>query len=85
MNVSSCLKSNLTENYHMFILFGRVIPYLVNGLLFGGIPPYLLHITCFKWDELDKGRLHRIKQLGKIGQGWYSNGTEDLVLLLPNI
>ena len=47
MNVSRCLKSDLTENQHMFILFGRVIPYLVNGLLFRGIPPYLLHITSF--------------------------------------
>ena len=78
------MKSDLTDNQHMFILFGRVIPYLVNGLLFGGIPPYLLHITSFRLDEFNKGKLHRIKQLGK--SAWVnSNGTEDLMLLLPKI
>ena len=31
------------DSLHIF--FGRVVPYLVQGLLFGGIPPYLLHVT----------------------------------------
>ena len=31
------------DSLHIFI--GRVLPYLVHGLLFGGIPPYIIHVT----------------------------------------
>ena len=27
------------------LFFGRVLPYLVQGLLYGGLPPYIVHIT----------------------------------------
>ena len=46
-NTPSCLDSaghNLTDA----VLLVKVLPFLVNGLLYGGIPPYVIHISNSK-------------------------------------
>ena len=43
MNTSACVPQASDVTLHL--IFERVIPYLMQGLLFGGIPPYILHIS----------------------------------------
>ena len=49
------LNNATQENLHIF--FGRVVPYLVQGLLFGGISPYLLQVTDEGSYECPQGRI----------------------------
>ena len=30
---------------HSHLLLGKIVPYLVQGLLFGGVPPFILYVT----------------------------------------
>ena len=43
MNASACVTP--ASDITLSLIFARVIPYVVQGLLFGGIPPYILHIA----------------------------------------
>ena len=45
MNISPCAQFSNGTDGNLFLLFERVLPYLVQGLLFGGISPYLMHVT----------------------------------------
>ena len=58
MDFSTCLESTVPNNSSMFvdILFDRVLPYLVQGILHGGVPPYILHITNRRYDEFRNGK-----------------------------
>ena len=58
MDASTCLKSVIPDisNSSISILFERVLPSLVSGLLFGGIPPYIIHISNLNF-EFEKGKL----------------------------
>ena len=40
-----CLGGHFQMENNTVLLFERVLPYLVQGLLFGGFPPYIVHIT----------------------------------------
>ena len=42
---SSCLCSCENGFNNSYILLGSIVPYLVQGMLFGGVPPLILHIT----------------------------------------
>ena len=59
----SCLDSNIPGNASTSILFDKVLPSLVTGLLFGGIPPFILHISNLKSAEFRKGRFFSLVNL----------------------
>ena len=44
MNASACLDYEV-ENDYLSLLFGRVLPYRIQGLLFRGVPPYIVRIS----------------------------------------
>ena len=55
---STCETSYENGIYNAELLFGRILPYLVQGLLFGGIPPNIIHITDLKlWGS---GKFHTL-------------------------
>ena len=58
MDFSTCLESAVPNNSSIFvdILFDRILPYLVRGILHGGVPPYILHITNRRYDEFQNGK-----------------------------
>ena len=58
MNFSTCLESTASNNSSIFVdvLFDRVLPYLVQGLLYGGVPPYILHISDIRYGEFKNGK-----------------------------
>ena len=55
MEISTCLES-ATNNSSLLILFGRILPYLVQGLLFGGVAPYIIHISDVENGEFNNGK-----------------------------
>ena len=52
-NTSSCLES-AGYNITTAVLLSRVLPYLVNGLLYGGTQPYVIHISTSKRPQKGK-------------------------------
>ena len=58
MDVYTCLKSVIPDmsNSSISILFEMVLPSLVSGLLFGGIPPYIIHISNLNFEN-EKGKM----------------------------
>ena len=58
MNFSTCLESAVTNNSSIFVdvLFDRVLPYLVQGLLYGGVPSYILHVSNIRYGEFQSGK-----------------------------
>ena len=49
-----CLEGHFQMENNTLLLFERVLPYLVQGLLFGGFPPYIVHITDSQRHEYGK-------------------------------
>ena len=56
MDLLTCSDIIKPDNSSISILFERVLPSLVSGLLFGGMPPYIVHISNLKYGEFDKGK-----------------------------
>ena len=54
MNVSGCDANHELGDVTSSLLLGRVLPYLIQGLLFGGVPPYILHVADFGSDHYGK-------------------------------
>ena len=46
---------SFVHNMNTSLIFDRVLPYLVQGLLFGGVPPYILHVSSSQADEFRNG------------------------------
>ena len=55
MEVSTCLDSP-TNNSSLLILFDSILPYLVQELLFGGVAPYIIHISDVKNGDFNNGK-----------------------------
>ena len=58
---SSNLNCKMGNN--TLLLFERVLPYLVQGLLFGGVPPYVIHISDSQENGYDSGKFEFIRIL----------------------
>ena len=58
MDVSTCVNSDAPDNLNISILFERVLPSLVTGQLFGGIPPYIFYISNLKSSGFEKGKIN---------------------------
>ena len=56
MDVSTCVNS--VGPYDSSI---SILPSLVTGLLFGGIPPYILHVSNLRSSEIEKGKIDLVK------------------------
>ena len=56
MNISSCPDSDDTFSDVTLLLIGRVLPYLLQGLLFGGESPFILHIADLSFNKYRKGK-----------------------------
>ena len=52
-NTSSCVDST-GSSFTSAVLLARVLPYLVNGLLYGGIRPYVIDISTSKRTQTGK-------------------------------
>ena len=55
MEVSTCLDL-ATNNSSLLILFDRILPHLVPGLLFEGVAPYIIHISDVENGEFSNGK-----------------------------
>ena len=55
---STCLESAVSNNSSIFvdILFDRILPYVVQGILYGGVHPYILHIANERYDEFQNSK-----------------------------
>lgn len=64
MDFSTCLESAVPNNSSIFvdILIDRILPYFVPGILHGGVPPYILHITNRRYDEFQNGKIETRKR-----------------------
>ena len=67
MDLLTCSNFIIPDNSNISILFERVLPSLVSGLLFGGIPPYIVHISNLKYGEFDQGKcVIIVRRFGKV-------------------
>ena len=72
MDVSTCV---VPYNLSISILFERVLPSLVTGLLFGGIPPNILHVSNLKSSKFEKGKIDLVKVKSFILDYWSVNNS----------